>query len=134
MAQIKYYRFIHKSQYFEPMANSVYAWGQFYKHFKGRVSAQWSLRASFHGSGGLPRACTINYYGFVIYRFRSRLVCFSKIEKVTGNNKITLAYYVICTFPVHYVSVMFYSACSRIIYFATVISYGCKLSKNLVTL
>jgi hypothetical protein len=37
----------------------------------------------------VPRACTLKHYRYVMYRFRSKLVCLSKPLKVAGNNEKT---------------------------------------------
>ncbi len=58
-------------------------------------------------------AGTIKHYGFVTYRFLSRLVClWLAMEK-------TLAYYKICSFIVNYESVMFYITRSWGLYYKT---------------
>ncbi len=56
-----------------------------------------------------PWACTITHYGLVIYGFRGKLACLLKPVKVNDNNDTTLALFKICSFFVHFESVMFYS-------------------------
>ncbi len=51
--------------------------------------------------GARPGACTIKHYEFVMYGFRSKLVCVSQTMIETDNTKNT-SYYEICPFPVHY--------------------------------
>jgi len=60
-----------------------------------------------------PKACTIKHYGLVIYRFRNKLTCLSKLVCfVTGDRK-TLAYYEICQFALMNESAMFDSTGPR---------------------
>jgi hypothetical protein len=42
------------------------------------------------------RACTVNHYGFVIYRFYSKLMCLLEPVEVTDNSYETPAYFAIC--------------------------------------
>ncbi len=51
---------------------------------------------------------SIKHYGFLLYRFRGKLVCFSKPFKGNDNSK-TLAYYEICQFFIIYEPVIFCS-------------------------
>ncbi len=49
-----------------------------------------------------PVACTIKYYGLVIYGFHSKLMCLLKSVKVNDNNDTTLALFKISSFLVHF--------------------------------
>jgi hypothetical protein len=77
---------------------------------------------------------------FIMYRFYSKLVHFSKPIKVTDSYK-TLAYYVIWPFSAHYKHIMFFStgprwmktqrACTRKHYGFIMIMFHSKLGYNL---
>jgi hypothetical protein len=53
-------------------------------------------------------AGTIKHYGFVMYGFRSKLICLYEQMKVTDDSKKTLAYFGMCQFCIHFESKMFY--------------------------
>ncbi len=62
----------------------------------------------------IPVAFTIEHYGYLMYVFRSKLMCLSElVEAIVDSNK-TLAYDEIYPFTVHYESVMFYSTGPRL--------------------
>jgi hypothetical protein len=54
-------------------------------------------------------AFTIILYSYVMYRFHSKLTCFSIAIEVTGNSNEKLTFYRFCPFTVIYDSVLFYS-------------------------
>ncbi len=68
-----------------------------------------------------PVACTLKHYGFVMYEFRSKLMCLSKPVEKTYNSNKTPAYSEVCLFTVHYDSVMLYVKAASGLCFTAVI-------------
>ncbi len=62
-----------------------------------------------------PGTCTIKHYRIVMFRFCSELTCLPEPVEMINNINKTLAYYGICSFAVHYESVVFYSPGANVI-------------------
>ncbi len=56
-----------------------------------------------------PGACTLKLYGFVINRFHSKLMCWSKLVEVTDDINKMIAYYGMCAFTLPYSPITHYS-------------------------